>query len=104
MCVCAHCRVMPFMEELWSHLLRKSLFKCNFVADVLQVRCMACVNQQCSLGANRGQKHSSLLAGKGYVPSTPNLHPEYQHATKKQNACLCFWALLLIFHKGTWHV
>lgn len=95
-CVCAHCRVMPFMEELWSHLLRKSLFNCNFIAAVLQVRCMACVNQQCSLGANRRSIHPPWL-GRDMSPppqtciSSTNMQPKTRMLASAFGLCCSFF-------------
>ena len=47
---------------------------------------------------------SIRLVQEGIGPSAPCLHPENQHVIEKQNARLCFWALLLVFHRGAWQV
>lgn len=94
---------MEKLCHMWSHLLKKSFFECDFIGALVERE----LNGLCKLFVyvcSWQMEPPSPLVEERMCPSTPKVHPEYHSITEKQNTCLCFWALELFFQKCTWYV
>lgn len=71
----------------------KRLLNCDFIAALLQVRCMVRINPLCLLGPNRAD----------FYPPARDLPPPQtciSDAARQQNAPCCFWPCCLVFIKA----